>query len=200
MPSKGAFTLERVQAFGAVAAEGARTRLADDGGPTCDELTCEYRGVAVDDGAYDINGTLTNRSTIAYQWHVSVGGHHEQSWVILRCDHAPERGVPFPNTWHTALRCSSLQTVADDAAKAARDEVGGIIDCKLLGAAKKTTLPEPSEHKPGATVLLAEDCPRMAFILCAQVDEGTWLCHRGSFEDGAMCKLDPLNERDLVTA
>ena len=40
----------------------------------------------------------------------------------------------------------------------------------------------------------------MAHIICAQVDGATWLCHRGSFEDGALSDEDPLNERDLVAA
>ena len=55
MRPKGAFTLERVQRFAAVAADGARTRLAEDGTPHVDHLSCEYKGVVTEDGAYDIN-------------------------------------------------------------------------------------------------------------------------------------------------
>ncbi len=138
------------------------------------------------------------RSTIAYQWHASVGGHHEQSLVRVRCGDASAKGVPFPKAWHTALRCSNLQTIADEAAKAARDEIGGDIECKLLGVAKRTTLPEPGEHKPGATVLLVGDGTRMAHLLCARITGDTWLCHRGSFQEGALNECDPLNEHDLV--
>ena len=196
MPPKSAFTLERVQAFGVVAAEDARTRLANDGGPACVQLTCEYRGVAVDDGAYDINKTPTRRSTIAYQWHATACGQHEQLLVTVRCDNASGQGVPFPQTWQTALRCSSLQTIADDAAKAAREEIGGEIACTLLGVAKTTD--EGGEYQPGATMLSAGDGSRMAHILCARVSGDTWLCHRGSFEDGALNEPDPLNEHDLV--
>jgi len=111
--TKGAFTLERLQAFGAAAAEGARTFLANDGGPVGDRLACDYRGLAIDDGSYDINETPARHSTIAYEWHASVGGHHEQSWVRLRCDNASEKGVPFPKAWHTALRCSNLSSHQD---------------------------------------------------------------------------------------
>ena len=74
MPPKGALTLERLQAFGAVAAEGARSRLANEGGPPCDQLTCEYRGVATQDEEYVTNEIPARRSTIAYQWYVRVGG------------------------------------------------------------------------------------------------------------------------------
>ena len=108
--------------------------------------------------------------------------------------------MPVPDGWHTALRCTNLQAIADEAAKAAREEIGGDIACKSLGVCKKASLPEVGEHQPGATVLLAGDGPRVAHLLCAHIDGDTWLCHRGSFEDGAMCKWDPLNERDLVAA
>ena len=197
MPPKGVFTLARLQAFGAAAAESARARLANEGGHSCDELTCEYRGVATDEG-HDINEIPTNRATIAYEWHASVGGNLEHKLVKVRCGHASDRGVPFPEGWHTALRCTNLQAVGDEAAKAAREEIGGEIACKLLGVAKRTTLPEPGEHKAGSTVLLPGDGSRMAFILCAKIDDDSWLCHRGSFQDGKLNETDPLNYHDLV--
>ena len=96
------------------------------------------------------------------------------------------------------MRCSNLQTVAEDAAKAARDEIGGEIACKLLGVAMRTAIPEPCEHLPGATVLLAGDGSRMAHLLCARITGDTWLCHRGSFQDGKLNESDPLNEHDMV--
>ena len=198
MPPKGAFTLERLQAFGAAAAESARERLANEGGHPCDELTCEYCGVATHDEEYVVHDIPTGRSTLAYVWHARVGGRHEQTVVKVRCDKISNQGIPFPKTWHTVLRCANLQAVGDEAAKAAREEIGGEIDCKLLGVAKRTTLPEPGEHKPGATVVLSCDGTRMAFILCAKIDEDTWLCHRGSFQDGNLNETDPLNYHDLV--
>ena len=198
MPPKGALTLERLQAFGAVAAEGARSRLANEGGPPCDQLTCEYRGVATHDEEYVTNEIPARRSTIAYQWNVRVGGHHEQTVVKVRCDNADGKGVPFPKHWHTALRCANLQAVGDEAAKAAREELGGEIACKLLGVAVQTTPPEPGEHQPGATVVLAGDGSRMAHLLCAHIDGDTWLCHRGSFEEGKLNDTDPFNYHDLV--
>ena len=234
MPPKGAFTLERVQQFGAVAADAARARLLDGGGPHLDHLSCEYKGVAIAEGDWDIKESASLRSTLVYEWHVCVGGYEEMSRVRIRCGHASQRGVPFPKSWHTALRSSNLQTIAREAAEAARDELrapgrkafwgwapamlpdlrkngvpradafqerlGGEIDCKFLGVARTTSPPEPGEHTLGATVLLAENVCRRAFLLCAQVDGDTWLCHRGSFQDGELSKTDPLNEHDLVLA
>ena len=198
MPPKGAFTLERVQQFATVAAEGACARLAGDGTPHVDHLSCEYRGVTVEDGAYDINETPTKRSTLVYAWHATSCGHLETTLVQVKCGHAADRGVPFPKNWQTALRCSNLKAIADDAAKAARDELGRDTDCKLLGVAKRTTPPEPGVHEPGGTVMLSGECSRMAHLLCAKVGGDTWLCHRGSFQDGELNKLVPLSEHDMV--
>ena len=198
MPAKGAFTLDRLQAFGAAAAESARARLVSDGGRPCGELTCEYFGVATRDEEYVIHEIPTGRSTLSYVWRVCVGGRHEQTVVKIRCDKLSNQGVPFPKTWHTTLRCTNLQAIADAAAEAAREEIGGEIACKLLGVCKRVSLPEPGEHKPGATVLVAGDGPRMAHLLCAHIDGGTWLCHRGSFEDGKLNNTDPFDYHDLV--
>ena len=198
MPPKGAFTLGRLRAFGASAAESARGRLANDGEPPCEQLTCEYCGIAADGEEYVIDEIPTGRSVLAYVWRACVGGHHEHTVVRVRCDNASTQGVPFPKHWQTALRCSNLQTIADDAAKAARDELGSDIACKLIGVAKRTTLPEPGEHEPGATVLLAGDGSRMAHLLCAQIYGDTYLCHRGSFQNGVLNDIDPLNYHDRV--
>ena len=197
MPPKGAFTFERVQQFGVIAVERARAGIAKDGVPPCAHLPCNYRGV-VKDGACDINVRATHRGTIAYEWRVCACGYDEKALVNVRCGNACERGVPFPEGWQTAVRCSNLQTVAEDAAKAARDEIGGEIACKLLGVAMRTALPEPGEHQPGATVILAGDGSRMAHLLCARIRGDTWLCHRGSCRDGALDESNLLNEHDLV--
>ena len=82
---------------------------------------------------FDAEAHITRRCTLVYEWHIECSGLSESCFVNVACDNADRQGVPFPKSWHTALRCSSLQTVADDAAKAARDEIGGDIACKLLG-------------------------------------------------------------------
>lgn len=198
MPLKGAFTLERVQGFAAVAADRARARLAEDGTPHVDHLSCEYRGVSTEDGTYDITQRPAWRSTLVYAWQATSCGHLETTLVQVRCGHAADQGVPFPKNWPTALRCSNLNAIADEAAKAARDELGRDTDCTLLGVAKRTTPPEPGVHEPGGTVILSGEGSRMAHLLCAKVVGDTWLCHRGSFQDGALNTSLPLSEHDLV--
>jgi len=80
MPPKAAFTLERLQAFGAAAAEAARARLLTDGVPSLDHLSCEYRGVAGAEGEWDINERVAYRSTLVYEWHASAGATLSTSW------------------------------------------------------------------------------------------------------------------------
>ena len=67
-------------------------------------------------------------------------------------------------------------------------------------AKRRTTPPEPGDHEPGGTVILSGDGSRMAHLLCAKVVGDTWLCHRGSFLDGALNTSVPLSEHDLVGA
>ena len=198
MPPKGAFILERVQSVGTAAADSARDRIAADGVSPIHHLSCEYRGVAVGNGVIDAAAHITKRCTLVYEWHIECAGLSESCVVNVECGHADRRGVPFPKSWHTALNCSNLAPVAEDAAKAARDEIGGEIACKLLGVAMRTALPEPGEHQPGATVMLAGDGSRMAHLLCARIRGDTWLCHRGSCRDGALDESNLLNEHDLV--
>ena len=130
--------------------------------------------------------------------HARIKGVYEACQSIQDRRNAAGQGVPFPKIWQTALRCSNLQEIAEGAAKAARDELGRDTDCKLLGVAKRTTPPEPGDHEPGGTVMLSGEGSRMAHLLCAKVDGDTWLCHRGSFLDGALNTSLPLSEHDLV--
>ena len=53
MHPEGAFTLERIHGFAALALERAQARLIDEG-LVFDHLTCEYRGVAAADGVTDL--------------------------------------------------------------------------------------------------------------------------------------------------
>ena len=54
------------------------------------------------------------------------------------------------------------------------------------------------ETVPGNILALESGAARIPYILCALVSGSTWLCHRGSFDDGTLDKDNPLNEKDLV--
>ena len=97
MPPKGAYTLERAQQFGVAAAESARARHANEGVQPCGQLTCEYRGVVTSDGAYNIHERIAYRSSLVYEWHACVFGYDEKTLIHVKCGHAADQGVPFPN-------------------------------------------------------------------------------------------------------
>ena len=102
MAPKGAFTLERVHGFATLAVERAQARLIDEG-LVFAHLSCEYRGVAGADGVTDLQAKASYRSTLVYEWRVCAAGVNEKSLVTVRCGHASDRGVPFPDSWQTAL-------------------------------------------------------------------------------------------------
>ena len=197
MPPKGAFTLERIHGFGALAVEGAQARLIDEG-LVFDHLSCEYLGVCMG-GLVNRNATATYRSKLVYEWQVRSGAINEKACVTARCGNASNQGVPFPTAWQTALKCQQLTSLARSAAEEARAEIGREVDCKVVGIVKETSPASSGEAVPGNIIPLETGAARIPYILCALVSGGTWLCHRGTFDEGALDKVNPLSEKDMVT-
>ena len=197
MPPKGAFTLERIHGFAALALERAQARLIDEG-LVFDHLTCEYRGVAAADGVTDLQANVAHRSTLTYEWRGCAAGTNEKTLVTVRCGAASHRGVPFPANWQTSLKCQQLTCLAKSAAEEARAEIGRDVDCKVVGVVKGPSPASSDETVPGTILALENGAARIPYILCALVSGSTWLCHRGSFDDGTLDKDNPLNEKDLV--
>ena len=198
MAPKGAFTLERVHGFATLAVERAQARLTDDG-LVFAHLSCEYRGVAGADGVTDLQAKASYRSTLVYEWRVCAAGVKEKSLVTVRCGNASHQGVPFPDSWQTALKCQQLTSVAKSAAEEARAEIGREVDCMVVGVVKEPSSTSSDETVPGNILLLESGVARIPYILCALVSGSTWLCHRGSFDEGSLDRDNPLNEKDLVS-
>ena len=198
MPPKGAFTLERIHGLATLAVERAQARLIDEG-LVFAHLSCEYRGVAGADGVTDLQAKASRRSTLVYEWRVSAAGVNEKSLVTVRCGNASDRGVPFPDSWQTALKCQELTSVAKSAAEEARAEIGREVDCMVVGVVKEPSSTSSDETVPGNILLLESGVARIPYILCALVSGSTWLCHRGSFDEGSLDRDNPLNEKDLVS-
>jgi hypothetical protein len=199
MAPKGAFTLERIHGFAILAVERAQARLIDEG-LVFSHLSCEYLGVAAADGSADPNAIATKRCSLVYEWRVCAAGVNEKSLVTVRCGHASVHwGVPFPDSWQTALKCQQLTSVAKSAAEEARAEIGREVDCMVVGVVKEPSSTSSDETVPGNILLLESGVARIPYILCALVSGSTWLCHRGSFDEGSLDRDNPLNEKDLVS-
>ena len=126
------------------------------------------------------------------------GVAEQKTQVHVRCGNACRQGVPFPQNWQTALTCQKLAPLAENAAKDARDEICRNVDCKLLGIVRGAPSASSGDMLAGSILALETSSARIPYILCAPVCGSTWLCHRGSFEDGNLDKDNPLNEKDLV--
>ena len=200
MPSKLPFTAERAEQLGALSAEKAALALRDEQTVTQHELSCSYRGSRAADGSVDATAELTAKSTLVYEWHVKGAGVDEQHEKSVNAKDAEKQGVPLPAAWKTALRCGDLSTLIAPAVDAAREGSGiADVNCMCVGAARSATLAASEAVQPGATVVLGSGGARIAYILCACVREGEWLCHRGTLDhDGAVERLDPFNEQNLV--
>ena len=198
MPPKGTFTLERIHGFATLAVERAQARLIDEG-VVLDHLSCEYRGVAATDGVTDLQANAPYRSKLVYEWRVCAAGVNEKTLVTVRCGDASNRGVPFPDSWQTALKCQQLTSVAKSAAEEARAEIGREVDCMVVGVVKGPSSPSSDETVPGNILLLESGVARIPYILCALVSGSTWLCHRGSFDEGILDRDNQLNEKYLVS-
>ena len=109
-----------------------------------------YLGV-VKDGVADLCVQAKWRSQVRYVWTVKIFSYEEEFETTLRCGHADARGVPFPESWTTVLKClgHGLGQKAGQAAEGVRGGTGREhVECLLLG------LPNGSLH-PGAPRVLS---------------------------------------------
>ena len=200
MPPKNPFSAERAQEFGKLAVVKTTESFGKDGLPAAAVLDCAYRGIATHDGGVDNAVPITAESTLVYDWRFTCEGFEETREMKVQCRDASKQGVPFPDTWRTALKCLQMSTLVGSALEAARQESDAAdVDCKFLGAARMTNPADPGETRPGAIVMLDSNGTTMAYILCSWVRGSNWLCHRGTFDDrGKLDDKNPFDERSLV--
>ena len=147
----------------------------------------------------DVEAPHRRETLAAFEWRARGDGFDETHVVKARCNNVLLQAVPFPSSWRTTLRCLNLRALAENAAKAAREgeEERRLHEarCLLLGQPKSSVLPSPdAELVPGATVRLQY----FEYLLCAHVQDSTWLCHRGSFKAASsLDERNPFDEEDL---
>ena len=200
MPPKKPFSAERAQEFGDLAVVKATESFGEEGLPAATVLKCAYGGIATPDGGVDQDGEITVKTTLVYIWKVVGIGFEETHEQTVRADAAAKRGVPFPGTWRTALKCLQMSRLVGSAQEAARQESDAAeVHCQFLGAPKMTPQADAEETRPGAIAMMNTSGTSMAYILCALVRGSKWLCHRGTFDDhGKLDERNPFDERSLV--
>ena len=107
--------------------------------------------------------------------------------------------MQLPEHWRTAMQCLTLGARAEASKSDMRATGVSQVRCEVLGQAKHLEPPscESEEPETGKIVALRMGESRVVFLLCAHVRADEWLCHRGSFVDGALAE-NPFQEKDLV--
>ena len=194
MAPKGKHTRNSMAAHAADAAAKYKSQLADTG--ALEELTCEYIHVP-DETDMQADGSLRWAARLTFRWCLKTrSGHEERYNTTARASNIPGQGVPFPPHWITAMQCQRLETLAEESAVKARDHGVSAVRCLALGQPKEPAAPADGTGA-GKTVALQVGGSRVVFLMCAQVQDGQWLCHRGSFIGDALAD-NPFQEADLV--
>ena len=195
MAPKAKYTRSRLTAVAAESASDARATLPN--AEALESLTCDYVRVP-DETTTDAGGSLRRGDKLTFRWRLkTMEGHEEDATITARTNHVFERGVPLPTHWWTAMQCVSLERHCEASVSKVNDPDVSNVRCAVLGQAKGPQSPAAGGAGEGRTVALQADGARVVFILCSEVLDDLWLCHRGTFEDGALAD-NPFQEKDLV--
>ena len=103
MAPHASLSVERLQRFGLEAVRKVRRKEEVAYSVT---LSCEYLGVSVGDGRFDATAMAQASLNVGFEWRVRAGAYEHAQIKTVRCDHLVSRGVPFPQSWRTALQSS----------------------------------------------------------------------------------------------
>ena len=131
-----------------------------------------------------------------------MDGEIHESDVDVRADNAAERGVPFPEVWHNAIRASDLDSRAREAGcRLKADDGVSELSCMLVGVPKACRVQSDGDLCPGTIVPLSTPASgRVNFVLCSHVVGSMWYLHAGSFgvSESGNCARGCLDESGLV--
>ena len=142
------------------------------------------------------DGSVANHTLVAFEWQLQVEGVQYRHVVSVTADNASKHGVPLPESWRTAMVCSSLDEIADRLAVEHGAKLGLNLSCTILG---QLAAPPEAGSTPGTVVALkAPSGARMDFLLCARIDGDRWLCHGGTLLNGILNRENPFDPADVV--
>ncbi len=188
------------QRFAEIAAESAAKARGTYPNSLPMDLSCEH--LPEFDKAFCHNdGKLRRDTPLTFRWRVKCAGYEATHDVNARCNNATERGVPLPEHWRTAMQCLTLDARADASTGDMRETGVSQVRCEVLGQARllEPSRAESEEPETGKIIALRTGESRVVFFLCAHVHGNEWLCHRGSFVDGALAE-NPFQEKVIVSA
>ena len=84
------------------------------------------------------DGGVSRNTPVAFEWQLQVAGRTHRHVVSVTADNSSKKGVPLPESWRTALECTSLDEIADRFAVEQSAKLGIDMSCTILGAAHCT--------------------------------------------------------------
>ena len=162
--------------------------------PRSAEVACEHLGVLKDDEfEFTLEAKPTMRSTVGYKW-----SYRDNAIKKARYDYSVEHNTSLPEQSKTAFKCSRLPDIARESA-AVFEEQSGLRDvtCRVVGVPRPINVHLDGRIELSSILKLAMWIAPVEYALCAQVHNHSWLCHRGSFQGGAL-STTPFDEADLV--
>ena len=93
------------------------------------KLTCEYLQRGADE-------LVKGSDMLNFIWKIEAG-YCDTDETTVRCNHAVERGVPFPDRWKTVLNCLTLSDTVRQSAENVTELGASDVKCELLGQAKR---------------------------------------------------------------
>ena len=142
------------------------------------------------------DGRVASHTLVSFVWQLQVEGEQYRRAVSVTADNASKHGVPLPESWRTALACSSLNEIAAKFAAEQSAQLELELSCTILG--------QLAEHPgtactPGTIVALkTHRGGRKDFVLCACIDGDRWLCHSGTLLNGSIDPGNPFDPSGLV--
>ena len=133
------YTCERLNGVAADSATKWRTTLQ------VKDLTCEHV-------QQDLDVAIKGSDKLRFLWKISSCGYSDQFEIEARCSHVVERGVPFPDRWHTATKAVSLQRQVRESVNHVTEFGISAVKCELIGQAK-----EVGDDTVGKIIALDDD-------------------------------------------
>ena len=141
-------------------------------------------------------GRAANHTLVSFEWQLQVEGARCRHVVSVTANSASMQGAPLPESWRTAMVCSSLGEIADRFAVEQSAKLGLELSCAILG---QLAAPPDAALTQGTVVALkAPSGARMDFLLCARIDGDRWLCRSGALLNGSIDPGNPFGMSGLV--
>ena len=118
------YTFERLSGVAADSAAKWRTTLQ------VKDLTCEYV-------QQDMDVAIKGSDQLKFLWKISSSGYSDQCEIEAKCGNVIERGVPFPDRWHTATKALFLHRQVRESVNHVTEFGVSDVKCDLVGQAKE---------------------------------------------------------------